>query len=134
MERKRIRFCLVLFLYVFSSGGVVLTGGSHFEKSISWYVVFRGRGEQMFENHIILGPSPYICSVLKSIHFFSKRKKFKSNICSAVWGGPVDTLPGSDYVKKFHRRFAQFHYKYSCKTTMKKVGQILKKVLTDFSL
>ena len=87
----------------------------------------------MFENRIILGPSPYFCSVLKSIHFFSKRKKFKSNICSVIWGGPVDTLPGSDYVKKFHRRFAQFHYKIFVQNDDEKSRANIKKSIDNCS-
>jgi hypothetical protein len=97
------------------------------EKIISWYFVSRVGANICTINRIILGPSPYICSVLKSVRFFSKRKKFKSNICSAVWGGPVDTLPGSDYVKKFHRRFAQFHYKIFVQNDNEKNQKNIKK-------
>lgn len=40
-------------------------------------------------------------------------------------------LPGSDYVKKFHRRFAQFRYKIFVQNDGEKIKKILKKSIDN---
>jgi hypothetical protein len=102
-----------------------LTGGAYFEKFVSWGIVSRGLELKTVTIPIFLksipGHQTNICSMFQN---FLQKKKFKSNICSVIWGGPVDTLPGSDYVKKFHRRFAQFHYKIFVQNDDEKIKKI----------